>query len=114
SAPGCASPSPRAARARSRTERWWSRRRAPPRPGVRPAHVRLTRRRRGPGPAPRRGPSCLANRAEEGGAAALHDAADDARAIHPRARLVLAAIDPEPVLEIAERPVGGRIVPQGR
>ena len=56
----------------------------------------------------------LADRAEEGGASVLHDAAHGAVAARRRAGLTLAVVDPEMMLEIAEIAVGAAVIAQRR
>src|SRR5690606_15251942 len=58
--------------------------------------------------------SWLAGRAIEGGAAGLDDARHRAAAASPRARMPLAVVDAERMLEIAERAVGADMVAQRR
>src|SRR5262245_60621581 len=60
------------------------------------------------------GVSALAHRTIEGRAAGLDDAPDGAGAARRRARLALMVIDPEAVLESAERAVGLAVVAQRR
>src|SRR4051794_36672023 len=59
-------------------------------------------------------PLFLAHRTEESRAAGLHDAPDRALAAGRGALLALAIIDPEIVLEIAERAIGALVIAQRR
>ena len=108
---GGASPALAATCAPSRTGRWWSGRRSPPRPAA--GLGRLAVRARRP-PTQSRVASPLAHGAIEGRASALHGAPDHTTAGRGEAGLVLATIGDEAVLEVAQRAVRRRIVPKRR